>query len=95
MYYDLQKLSKDPNYYACMDKVKEVLMTDERLSLFLEQSEERMKEEASSTLIFENPAFMPFSFEVQGMMGKIDHTKKRYSFECHFTDLLRDSKGKV
>ena len=35
-YYDMQEQGKNENYLAVFDKVKEVLMTDKRLSLFIE-----------------------------------------------------------
>jgi hypothetical protein len=49
----------------------------------------------STTLIFENPTFMPFAYKVQGMTGQIDEAKQRFAFTCQFRDLVRGSKGNV
>lgn len=37
LYYDMQKLGTDENYVATFAQVKQVLMTDERLRIFIEQ----------------------------------------------------------
>ena len=29
------------------------------------------------------------------MTGKLDEERQRYSFECNFRDLVRDSKGRI
>ena len=36
MYYDLAAIGDNENYLAVFDKIKEVIMTDDRLSLFIE-----------------------------------------------------------
>ena len=36
LYYDMQKLGTDENYVATFHKVKEVLMTDERMNVFVD-----------------------------------------------------------
>ena len=36
MYYDLSAIGDNENYLAVFDKIKEVMMTDERLQLFIE-----------------------------------------------------------
>lgn len=36
LYYDLEKLGKNENYVATFDQVKKVLMTDERLTSYID-----------------------------------------------------------
>ena len=36
LYFDLQKLGKDMNYMECFEMIKEVLLTDEKLSLYID-----------------------------------------------------------
>ena len=38
---------------------------------------------------------MPFSFEIEGLQGKLDAKRKRYAFEVNFHDLTMDSVGKA
>ena len=40
-----------------------------------------LDKERNTTLIFENPTFMPFSYKLEGMLGKLDEQRRRYSFE--------------
>lgn len=47
LYYDMQSLGKNENFVATFTKVKEVLSTDEQLSLFVSKD--------PNSLIFENP----------------------------------------
>ena len=56
LYYDMQKLGKDENYTATFDAVKKVLMEDERMKIYIEQS---ITDSAvrDRTLIFEHPIF--------------------------------------
>ena len=61
LYYDLQALGRNENYVATFGKVREVLMTDERFNLYIEQTTDA--EERATTLLFENPTFMPFAFQ--------------------------------
>ena len=51
--------------------------------------------EDGSHLIFENPIFQPFSFKSTGLTGRLDEKRTRYSFECYFRDIVKDSQGKV
>lgn len=94
LYFDMQKLGSDENYVATFGSVKEVLMTDKRMSLYIDQT---ITDEAirDRTLIFENPMFQPFAHQEQGMMGNLDGDRKRYEFECVFRDLIRDTQGRI
>ena len=38
LYFDMQKLGRNENYMATFDAVKEVLMTDPRFALYIEQN---------------------------------------------------------
>ena len=93
LYFDMQKLGRNENYTATFDSVKQVLLTEPRMSLYIEQNQDGKisEDERNRTLIFENPSFMPFAYRMQGMVGKIDERRTRYSFECAFRDLLKDS----
>lgn len=62
LYYDMQKLGRNDNYLATFDKVREILMNDERFSLYIEQNTD--EKERNTTLIIENPEFAPFAFQV-------------------------------
>ena len=56
LYYDMQKLGTNENYVATFGQVKHVLMTDQRLSNFIDQTvtDDDVRDR---TLIFENPVF--------------------------------------
>jgi len=56
LYYDMQKLGKDENYTATFGQIKKVLMTDERMRMYIDQgiSDDEVRDR---TLIFENPVF--------------------------------------
>jgi len=56
LYYDMQKLGKDENYTATFGQVKKVLMTDERMRMYIDQgiTDDEVRDR---TLIFENPVF--------------------------------------
>ena len=97
LYFDMQKLGRNENYVATFESIKQVLMTDSRLALYVEQNLDGKisEDERTRTLIFENPAFMPFAYKMQGMVGKIDERRTRYSFECIFRDLLKGSLGRI
>lgn len=56
----MQKLGTDENYVATFAKIKTVLMTDERMRLYIEQNVSD-EEGRDRTLIFENPIFQPFA----------------------------------
>ena len=64
------------------------------MSPYIEQSitDEKIRDR---TLIIENPLFQPFAHQVQGMMGKLDETRRRFEFECVFHDLIRDTQGRI
>lgn len=36
LYFDMQKLGKNENYIATFEKVREILLTDERFELYIE-----------------------------------------------------------
>ncbi len=36
LYYDMQKLGQNENYVATFEKIREILLTDERFELFIE-----------------------------------------------------------
>ena len=79
---------------ATFGQVKHVLMTDQRLSNFIDQTvtDDDVRDR---TLIFENPVFQPFAHKEQGMMGRIDEDRRRFEFECVFRDLIKDSMGRI
>ena len=56
LYFDMQKLGTNENYVATFGQIKHVLMTDERLKHFIDQTitEDEIRDR---TLIFENPVF--------------------------------------
>ena len=56
LYYDMQKLGTNENYVATFSQIKEVLMTDERLKIYVDQSIDD-PDVRDRTLIFENPVF--------------------------------------
>ena len=98
LYFDMQKLGKNENYVATFEKIREILLTDERFQIYIEQrrfDEGGDDKHRNTTLIFENPVFQPFSYKVQGMTGKLDEERKRYSFECSFRDLVKESQGRI
>ena len=49
----------------------------------------------SKDLIIENPIFQPFSYKIDGMIGKIDEKRTRYQFDCAFRDISKESEGKI
>jgi hypothetical protein len=61
----MQRLAKNENYVATFEKVREILLTDERFELFVEQRRfdeggaDRLR---NTTLLFLNPVFMPFAY---------------------------------
>jgi hypothetical protein len=67
LYLDMQKLGKNENYMATFEKIREMLLTDERFELYIEQrkfDDGGNDSERNTTLIFENPTFMPFAYKV-------------------------------
>lgn len=36
LYFDMQKLGKNDNYLATFEKIREILLTDERFDIFIE-----------------------------------------------------------
>ena len=94
LYFDMQKLGTNENYVATFGQIKQVLMTDERLRHFIDQTitEDEIRDR---TLIFENPVFQPFAHKEQGMMGRLDEDRRRFEFECVFRDLIKDSTGRI
>jgi hypothetical protein len=97
MYYDMQTLGKSENYVATFDKIREMLLTDERFNILIEQRDKFKQGDPNreTTLIFENPVFLPYAYKIEGMVGKLDADKTRYSFECSFRDLVKESQGEV
>lgn len=98
LYYDMQKLGKNENYVATFEKIREILLTDARFEIYIEQrvmDNGGSDKERSTTLIFENPTFMPFSYKMEGMVGKLDEERRRFSFDCSFRDLIKGSQGRV
>ena len=97
LYFDMQKLGRNENYMATFDAVKEVLMTDPKFEHFIEQNlDGRITEdERQRTLIFENPSFLPFAYNMTGFVNKKDEERKRFSFECNFRDLIKGSVGNI
>ena len=87
MYLDMNKLGKNENYLATFEKIREILLTDERFELYIEQrkfdegGEDRLRE---TTLIFQNPTFMPYAYKMSGMTGKLDDERQRFTFTCVF-----------
>jgi hypothetical protein len=71
------------------------LLTDPSLSLFISQPKLLTQEGAGRDLIIENPIFKPYSFKMEGNTGRIDDNRTRYSFDCAFRDLGRETKGRV
>jgi hypothetical protein len=61
----MQRLAKNDNYIATFEKVREILLTDDRFELFVEQRRfdeggaDRLR---NTTLLFLNPVFMPFAY---------------------------------
>lgn len=51
--------------------------------------------ENAKDLIIENPVFKPYSFKLEGTTGRIDDKRTRYSFDCAFRDISRDSEGRI
>lgn len=87
LYLDMQKLGKNDNYIATFEKIREILLTDEQFSAYIEQrnfDEGGDDKQRTTTLIFENPMFQPFSYKIEGMVGKLDEERTRFSFECAF-----------
>ncbi len=39
--------------------------------------------------------FKPYSYKQEGTTGRIDERHTRYSFECAFRDLGRESRGRI
>lgn len=98
LYYDMQKLGKNESFVATFDKIREILLTDPRFDMYIEQrvlDNGGTDKDRNTTLIFENPSFMPFSYKVEGMIGKLDEERTRYTFVCHFRDLKKGSQGKI
>lgn len=60
LYLDMQKLGKNDNYIATFEKIREILLTDEQFSAYIEQrnfDEGGDDKQRTTTLIFENPMF--------------------------------------
>ena len=61
----MQRLAKNDNYIATFEKVREILLTDDRFELFVEQrrfDEGGDDRQRNTTLLFLNPVFMPFAY---------------------------------
>ena len=61
----MQRLAKNDNYIATFEKVREILLTDDRFELFVEQrrfDEGGVDRQRNTTLLFLNPVFMPFAY---------------------------------
>jgi hypothetical protein len=61
----MQRLAKNDNYIATFEKVREILLTDDRFELFVEQrrfDEGGADRQRNTTLLFLNPVFMPFAY---------------------------------
>jgi len=39
--------------------------------------------------------FQPFSYKLEGITGRLDDKRTRFSFDCSFRDLSKDSEGKI
>jgi hypothetical protein len=65
------------------------------MNLYISQPKNFSQEGAGRDLIIENPVFKPYSFKMEGNTGRIDDKRTRYSFDCAFRDLGRESKGRV
>ena len=71
-------------------------MTDPAFSLYITQPADLSQDKAGGRdLIIENPHFKPYSFKMEGNVGRIDDKRTRYSFDCAFRDISRESKGRV
>ena len=98
LYMDMNTLGKNESYMATFEKVREILLTDERFEVYIEQKkfdeggEDPLRQ---TTLLFHNPTFMPFAYKMQGMTGKLDEERQRYCFTCVFIDLVRNTQGRV
>eukprot|EP00347_Sterkiella_histriomuscorum_P000406 403375986 len=93
LYYDLYKLGNNQNHAATYGKIREILLTNQEMSLYVDQPKEQGQD--SKNLIIENPKFQPFSFSERGITGKIDEKRTRYSYECNFRDLAKNSEGNI
>ena len=61
----MQRLAKNDNYIATFEKVREILLTDDRFELFVEHrrfDEGGDDRQRNTTLLFLNPVFMPFAY---------------------------------
>ncbi len=76
-------------------KSRDILLSDPQLSLYITQPKLLTQEGAGRDLIIENPIFKPYSFKMEGNTGRIDDKRTRYSFDCAFRDLGRESKGRI
>jgi len=75
-------------------KSREILLTDPAFSLYINQPEHTGLENVKD-LIIENPVFKPYSFKLEGTTGRIDDKRTRYSFDCAFRDISKDSEGRI
>lgn len=73
--------------------MREILLTHPEFSVFIDQPREIGTD--SKDLIIENPKFQPFAFTERGLTGKLDEKRTRYSYECHFRDLSKNSSGNL
>ena len=91
----LQPMGKDSvlAYSLKFSKTREILLTNPEFSLYISQPCEAGQD--SKDLIIENPVFQPFSFKMEGMTGRIDDKRTRYSFDSAFRDLGKDSEGRI
>ena len=69
------------------------MLTDPNLQLYISQPIEKGQD--SKDLIIENPTFVPFSYKLEGIAGRIDENRTRYQFESAFRDLAKDSEGRI
>jgi hypothetical protein len=76
-------------------KTREILLSDPAFNLYISQPKNVSQEGAGKDLIIENPVFKPYSFKMEGNTGRIDDKRTRYSFNCAFRDLSRESQGRI
>ncbi len=69
-------------------------MTDPAFSLYISQPQHTGIEDGK-TLIIENPVFKPYSFKLEGTTGRIDDKRTRYSFDCAFRDISKETEGRI
>ena len=80
--------------YLYLRKSREILLTDPAFSLYITQPQHTGIEDVK-TLIIENPVFKPYSFKLEGTTGRIDDKRTRYSFDCAFRDIVKESEGRI